>query len=105
MHTRWEYKVVFVDRWRRMSVEGHETHPETNERNSAFARRMLNGMGVDGWELVGIQHTMPGQAYYMFKRPVADGAETDMSVVRREAAPEQAATSHSETSGAQVVSL
>ncbi len=105
MHTRWEYRVVFVDRWRRTSVEGHEMHPEANERNSAFARRMLNGMGVDGWELVGIQHMMPGQAYYIFKRPVAEGAEPDMSVIRREAAPEQAAPSHGETGGAQVVSL
>lgn len=82
MSTKWEYKVVYVDRWRRTSVEGKETHPEENERTSAFGRRFLNGLGVDGWELVGIQHTVPGQSYMIFKRPLADGAEPDLSVVR-----------------------
>lgn len=84
MSTKWDYKVVYVDRWRRTSIEGKETYPEEHERTSAFGRRFLNGLGADGWELVGIQHTMPGQAYYIFKRPLADGAEPDLSVVRGE---------------------
>jgi hypothetical protein len=84
MSTKWEYKVAYVDRWRRTSVEGQEIHPEEDERSSAFARRFLNGLGVDGWELVGIQHTIPGQSYFVFKRPVAEGAEPDLSVVKGE---------------------
>ena len=84
MSTTWEYKVVYVDRWRRTSVEGQETYPEENERSSGFARRFLNGIGADGWELVGIQHTVPGQSYMIFKRPLADGAEPDLSVVKSE---------------------
>jgi hypothetical protein len=81
---KWEYKVAFVDRWERTSIEGEETQPEEGERNSAFGRRFLNGLGVDGWELVGIQHTRPGSAYYIFKRALAEGAEPDVSVKRRE---------------------
>jgi hypothetical protein len=84
MSNKWEYKVAYVDRWRRTSVEGNEVHPEEDERSSAFARRFLNGMGADGWELVGIQHTMPGQSYMVFKRELAAGAEPDLSVVKGE---------------------
>jgi hypothetical protein len=99
---KWEYKVVYVDRWRRTSVEGQETHPEEHERTSGFGRRFLNGMGAEGWELVGIQHTMPGQAYYIFKRPLADGAEPDLSVTRSaEAEPAPPAASD----GPEVVAL
>jgi len=89
MSTRWEYKVVYVAGWKRVSVEGQETHPEHGERSSGFARRFLNGLGADGWELSGIQITAPGQAYYTFKRPLADGAEPDLSVVRNGIVREQ----------------
>lgn len=94
MSSKWEYKVAYVDNWDRTSVEGSEHHPEEGERKSAFGRRFLNTMGAGGWELVGIQHTMPGRSYYIFKRPLADGAEPDMSVVKREAetAPAQPPT-------------
>src|SRR2546430_14695419 len=87
MSIRWEYKVAFVDGWNRTSVEGHESGPEERERNSAFGRRFLNSLGVDGWELAGIQHVSRERAYYVFKRPVAEGAEPDMSVWRRAPAP------------------
>ena len=50
---------------------------------------ILNLMGADGWELTGIQHTAPGQGYYIFKRPLADGAEPDLSVVRNGIVREQ----------------
>jgi hypothetical protein len=80
---RWEYKVVFVEEWRRISVEGQEARPEQGERNSAFARRFLNGMGADGWELSAVQHSMPGRSYLIFKRLMADSAEPDLSVVQR----------------------
>ena len=35
----------------------------------------MNELGLEGWELSGLHHTMPGQAYYVFKRALADGAE------------------------------
>lgn len=81
---KWEYKVAYVDRWERTSIEGAEQGPEEGERNSAFGRRFLNGLGSDGWELVAIQHARPGSAYYIFKRPLDEGAEPDLSVKRRE---------------------
>lgn len=104
--TRWEYKVTFVDGWNGTSSEGQVTRPEDGERNSAFGRRYLNGLGADGWELVGLQHVGSERAYYIFKRPLADGAEPDMSVVRRER--RQAPTeeqSGGQSGGAQVVSM
>lgn len=108
MHaSRWEYKVVYVDGWHRTSVEGQETYPAERERNSAFGRRFLNGLGIEGWELVGIQHTRPGQSYYIFKRPLADGAEPDLSVVQHEDAPVSPNTQQpgDQSSGPQVVAL
>jgi hypothetical protein len=102
---RWEYKVAYVEGWRRVSVEGDETYPETHERNSAFGRRFLNMMGADGWELVDIQLTMPNCGYYIFRRALAEGAEPDLSVVRREAAPQQGEQAAAESAGAQAVSL
>ncbi|MEI7769876.1 MAG: hypothetical protein WCI67_07810 [Chloroflexales bacterium] len=93
MSTKWDYKVVFVEGWERMSIEGHESRPEEGERNSAFARRTLNQLGAEGWELSGIQHAMPGRSYFVFKRPLAEGAEPDLSVVKRERrAPDPAPT-------------
>ncbi|HEU4322034.1 MAG TPA: hypothetical protein VFS21_02695 [Roseiflexaceae bacterium] len=86
---RWEYKVAYNNRWERTSIEGQESGPEEGERNSGYARRFLNELGVDGWELVGIEHTGRG-SYYVFKRPLEDGAEPDLSVTKRAAAPEPA---------------
>jgi hypothetical protein len=104
MSTKWDYKVVFVEGWERVSIEGQETRPEEGERNSAFGRRILNQLGADGWELTGIQHAMPGRSYFVFKRPLAEGAEPDLSVIKRERrAPESAPAEAGE--GAQVVSV
>lgn len=105
--TKWEYKVVFVEGWERISVEGVETRPEEGERNSAFGRRFLNGLGADGWELAGIQHSEPNRSYLLLKRPLAEGAEPDMSVVRRERKPRQEGQPApvEGDSGAQVVSV
>jgi hypothetical protein len=105
MSTKWEYKVLFVEGWERISLEGAETRPEEGERNSAFGRRVLNGFGADGWELAGIQHSMPGRSYLIFKRPLAEGAEPDLTVVRRERAPQPEATPAPSDGGAQVVSV
>jgi catechol 2,3-dioxygenase-like lactoylglutathione lyase family enzyme len=89
MATRWEYKVAYVEPWDRVSIEGNETHREERERDSAFGRRFLNGMGADGWELIGIQHGWRGNAYYIFKRELPEGAEPDLTVVKRAASEEE----------------
>lgn len=103
---RWEYKVAYIEGWRRISVEGVETYPESGERQSAFGRRFLNMMGADGWELVDIQLTMPHRAYYIFKRVLAEGAEPDLSVVYGTASEShQDEPSAEEDTGAQAVSL
>lgn len=103
---KWEYKVVFVEGWERVSIEGQETRPEEHERNSAFGRRVLNQLGSEGWDLSAVQHMMPGRSYMVFKRPLAAGAEPDLSVVRREprSQPESEPTQPS-SDGGQVVSV
>jgi hypothetical protein len=101
---RWEYKVAYVEGWRRVSVEGEESMPEAHERHSAFGRRFLNTMGADGWELVDIQITMPNCAYYVLKRELKDGAEPDLSVVTR-ASAQHHEQGEQGSAGAQAVSL
>lgn len=105
MSTKWEYKVVFVEGWERVSVEGQETRPEDGERNSAFGRRVLNTMGADGWELSGVQHMMPGRSYLIFKRELAAGAEPDLSVIKRERPAQSEGQPAPSDGGAQVVSV
>lgn len=65
----WEYKVTYIDYRGRISSEGQETLISGEERRSTFARRYLDAVGHDGWELVGIQPLSPQSAYYIFKRP------------------------------------
>ena len=74
---QWAYKVVYIDYRGRISSEGLETLIG-DERRSTFARRYMNGLGRDGWELVGIQPLTSNSAYYIFKRPASEGdyAET-----------------------------
>jgi len=74
---RWEYKVVYADIRGRVSVEGHETLIQEGERMTAFGRRFLNALGVQGWELVGLHHQRSGAAFYIFKRPLAPGQEPE----------------------------
>ena len=62
-----EYHVAFIDFRGRISAEGKETLIG-DERRTAFVRRYLDGLGSDGWELVGIQPMSPHTAYYIFKR-------------------------------------
>ena len=69
---QWAYKVVYIDYRGRISCEGFEILIG-NERRSAFARRYMNGLGRDGWELVGIQPLTSISAYYIFKRPAQEG--------------------------------
>jgi len=70
---QWAYKVAYVDYRGRISCEGLETLRGDNERRSAFARRYMNTLGKDGWDLVGIQPLTGNSAYYVFKREAQDG--------------------------------
>jgi hypothetical protein len=69
---QWAYKVVYIDYRGRISSEGLETLI-TNERRSTFARRYMNTLGREGWELTGIQPLTANSAYYIFKRPAQEG--------------------------------
>jgi hypothetical protein len=68
---QWAYKVVYIDYRGRISCEGQETLIG-NERRSGFARRYLNDLGRESWELVGIQPLTANSAYYIFKRPAQE---------------------------------
>jgi hypothetical protein len=70
---QWAYKVVYIDYRGRISCEGQETQIGNNERRSAFARRYMNDLGKENWELVGIQPLTSNSAYYIFKRPAQEG--------------------------------
>ena len=74
---RYEYKVVYVDFRGRASVEGDETTIQEGERMTAFGRRVLNGLGVQGWELAAIQHQPMGAAFHVYKRPLAEGQDPE----------------------------
>ncbi len=69
---QWAYKVVYIDYRGRISSEGLETLIG-DERRSTFARRYMDGLGREGWELVGIQPLTSNSAYYIFKRPAQEG--------------------------------
>lgn len=75
----WEYKVAYIDYRGRISSEGQETLITGEERRSTFARRYLDALGHDGWELVGIQPLSPQSAYYIFKRPATEGHTSEGS--------------------------
>lgn len=67
--TSWEYKVVYMDFRGRASVEGDEQFIAKEERRSAFARRVMNTLGTESWELVGVQPLWPAEtSYLIFKR-------------------------------------
>nr|BBH89451.1 hypothetical protein KTC_42020 [Thermosporothrix sp. COM3] len=74
--TQWAYKVVYIDYRGRISCEGQETLIG-NERRSAFARRYLNSLGRESWELVAVQPLTTNSAYYVFKRPAQEGDFAD----------------------------
>ena len=70
---QWAYKVAYIDYRGRISCEGLETLRGENERRSTFARRYMNTLGKEGWELVGIQPLTGNSAYYVFKRVAQEG--------------------------------
>ena len=73
MAQQWAYKVAYVDYRGRTSSEGLEALKNQGERNTTFARRYLNSLGQENWELVGIQPLTSNSAYYIFKRPAQEG--------------------------------
>jgi len=99
MAQQWAYKVVYLDNRGRISVEGVETLRGGDERRSAFARRYMNSLGKDGWELVGIQPLTGNSAYYIFKRPAQEGDfadEAPVSTGKETPTPEPATPSQEE---------
>jgi len=90
---QWAYKVVYIDYRGRISCEGLETLIG-NERRSAFARRYMNTLGREGWELVGIQPLTSNSAYYTFKRPAQEGdyAQETPSAASQGTTPPQSST-------------
>lgn len=77
----WQYKVAYVDFRQRISVEGQETYAQRGDHSTEFVRRFLDGLGRDGWELVGIHPQMPPEtAYFVFKKPGAAPAEQPKAV-------------------------
>ena len=90
---RYEYKVVYVDFRGRVSAEGEETLIQDGERMTAFGRRYLNGLGVQGWELVAAQPQPMGAAFHIFKRPLAEGQNPEPAKpIKSETTPLSAAT-------------
>ena len=96
----WEYKVVYMDFRGRASVEGDESFIAKEERRSAFARRVMNSLGAEGWEMVGVQPLWPAEtSYLIFKRegvgdsaPPADGAPDSGKTERLPNGPEAGAS-------------
>src|SRR6478672_211311 len=74
----WEYRVAYVDFRARVSIEGEELVMERGYRRSAFVRSVLDRIGSDGWELVGVHPLWPAETSYMiFKRPASPDAASD----------------------------
>jgi hypothetical protein len=67
MPQAFQHRVAYIDYHGRISEEGQET-AIANERRTTFVRKYLDGLGHDGWELVGIQPVNQHAAYYVFKR-------------------------------------
>jgi hypothetical protein len=86
---RYEYRVAFVDFRGRVSIEGEETLIQEGERMTAFGRRFLNALGEQGWELVDVQMQHGGNAFHIFKRPLAEGetAEPAKPIEQTQAQP------------------
>lgn len=98
---QWAYKVVYVDNRGRISCEGNETLIGGNERRSSFARRYLDSVGREGWELVGIQPLTTNSAYYIFKRPAQEGdyADSGASEAEQPSSTESGQSQSTSTSG------
>jgi hypothetical protein len=83
MAQAFQHRVAYIDYHGRISEEGHEV-AIANERRTTFVRRYLDGLGHEGWELVGIQPVNQHAAYYVFKRQ-ADPASPALAAEQRAA--------------------
>jgi hypothetical protein len=89
----WEYKVVYMDFRGRASVEGDESFIAKEERRSAFARRVMNSLGAEGWEMVGVQPLWPAEtSYLIFKREGVGDSAPPAGQEPTEAAPNSGKT-------------
>jgi len=71
----WEYRVVYVDFRGRISAEGVEFIRQSGEHRTGFARRYLETLGKDGWEVTGIVPLVrPESSYFILKRPATEAA-------------------------------
>jgi hypothetical protein len=86
---RFEYKVAFVDFRGRVSIEGEETLIKDGERMTAFGRRYLNALGEQGWELIGVQTQPMGNAFHIFRRPLAEGEQPEPAKPIEQAEPQR----------------
>ena len=72
---QWAYKVAYIDYRGRISSEGLETLIG-NERRSTFARRYMNTLGKEGWELVAVaSEGKAGSVQAYLKRPKLEPAK------------------------------
>jgi hypothetical protein len=68
----WEYKVAYIDFRGRISSEGVEfiRQPGDGEHRTSFAKRYLDTLGKEGWEIAGVQPLLRMETgYFVFKRP------------------------------------
>jgi hypothetical protein len=97
--SQWAYKVVYIDYRGRISCEGQETLIGDQERRSAFARRYMNELGKENWELVSLQPLTSNSAYYIFKRPAQEGDYAEEQPATSAGQPQAQPTSENPASG------
>jgi hypothetical protein len=65
----WEYKVAYVDFRGRISSEGVEFIRQPGEHRTSFAKRYLDALGNEGWEVAAVQPLLRMEtSYFVLKR-------------------------------------
>ena len=81
----WEYKIAYVDFRGRISSEGSEFIRQPGEHRTSFARRYLDVLGQEGWEVAAVQPlTRFGTSYFVLKRPALSPAEGPRKAAKKE---------------------
>ena len=71
----WEYKVAYVDFRGRISSEGVELIRQPGEHRTSFAKRYLDALGNEGWEVAAVQPLLRMEtSYFVLKRPAQAAA-------------------------------
>ncbi len=73
-HSKWEYKVSYVDFRGRISTEGVEFIRQSGEHRTGFVRSYLDALGEEGWELMNIHHLRFENGYFIFRRPKVEAS-------------------------------